>query len=170
MKRYINKKTGEFYNNIFIIVEDKQIFNPTEEILLANGYEEYIEPEPSEEEKLQMAKAEKLAEIDAYDASRCVFSVSGMDMWLDAPTREQLKTSLDACQAAGMTIVDKWFEGVRFEYPIETWYQMFVLVEVYAAQVLNMTETHKANVNAMTKREDVINYDNESGYPPKIEL
>lgn len=170
MKRYINKKTGEFYNNIFIIVEDKQIFNPTEEILLANGYEEYIEPEPSEEEKLRMAKEEKLAAIDAYDESRCVFSVSGKDMWLDATTREQLKTSLDACKAVGMTVVKKWFDGVKFEYPIEQWYQMFVLVEVYAAQVLNMTETHKANVNAMTKREDVINYDNETGYPPKIEL
>lgn len=63
MKRYINKETGEFYNGLYIIVDDKQVFNPTEEILLANGYEEKevpVEVYTPTEEDIRLQRMEEI--------------------------------------------------------------------------------------------------------------
>jgi len=40
--------------------ENKTIFNPTEEQMLAAGWQVYIAPEPTDEEKLENAKNEKI--------------------------------------------------------------------------------------------------------------
>ena len=40
------------------------VCSPTEDMLLQAGYEEYQEPVPTEVEKLEQAKADKIAEIE----------------------------------------------------------------------------------------------------------
>lgn len=138
------------------------------------GYEavedgtEYIAP--VYERTLEIAKAEKVASIEAYDQSRAVngFSVGGVEMWLDAPTRQQLRISLDACQAMGRESVSKWFDGVEYTFPTETWYQMLAAVEVYASDALNVTEAHKAAVNALEDIDEVDSYEYTTGYPQKL--
>ena len=73
MKRFIKDGQIKFRNQIVLqgtrTIKDKdgndkeiktQIINPKEEMLLADGWEEYIEPTPTEEEQ---RAAEKQAEI-----------------------------------------------------------------------------------------------------------
>ena len=48
------------------------------------------------------------------------------------------------------------------------WKQMIAAVENYAGQCLNVTEAHKAAVNALTDAEAVAEYNFTVGYPAKL--
>jgi hypothetical protein len=142
---------------------------PSEQRLTEWGYEEYIEPEPTPEQLLQRAKDAKLAELEAYDDSEVnSFSVNGKDMWLDHDLRQQLRISLDALSQAGRENVTKWFDGVEYTYAIDVWYYMLGLVEVYASDALNVTEAHKAAINAKTTVKQVEDYNFRQNYPEKL--
>lgn len=60
MKRYIKDGIVKNSNRIFVVKDGMQIINPTEEILLADGWVEYIPTPPTEEE---IIVEEKKAEI-----------------------------------------------------------------------------------------------------------
>lgn len=161
-----------FFTGNVLYTETATIINPSEEVLLANGWIEYTPPEPTAAELLAMAKADKIAEIEDYDQSDAVneFYLGNIPMWLDAPTRQQLRISIEAYQATGATQVTKWFMGEQFTFPIATWLQMLNALEVYAAEALNVTESHKAAVNALTTVEAIEEYDITAGYPAKLNL
>lgn len=148
------------------------IINPTEEQMLDAGWQVWIEPEPNDEEKLKIAKNQKLVQINNYDASPNVeeFTISGVPMWLGHELRQQIRTSADAYTAMGYENMTKVFNGQEFTFPIATWLQMLNALEIYAAEALNTTERHKNAVNAMTSIQDVIDYDYTTGYPEKLEF
>lgn len=126
--------------------------------------------EPTEEEVLAMAKRRKLEQIANFDASANVnvFMVNGNPMWLTFDERSRLKLSVEAAETAGATTMEKYFGGVKFEYPLAQWKQMIAAVENYAGQCLNVTEAHKAAVNALTDAEAVAEYNFTVGYPAKL--
>ena len=174
MKRYYNSNTNEWYTEGQSITHNENgtltSGVPSVEQLEEWGYEEWVEPAPTPEQLLEMAKANKVAELEAYDQSDSVnsFTVNGQDMWLDAATRQQLRISLDANQQAGRETVTKWFDGVQYTYPIDVWYYMLGQVEVYAGDALNVTEAHKTAINALESVEDVEAYNFTTGYPEKL--
>ena len=173
MKRYYNPTTKEWYTEGNSITKNisNGVFSgiPSVKQLEQWGYEEYIEPTPTPEELLARAKADKIAELEAYDDSEVnSFSVNGKTMWLDAATRQQLRISLDALSQAGRENVTKWFDGVEYTYPIDVWYYMLGLVEVYASDALNVTESHKAAINAKTTVKQVEDYNFRQNYPEKL--
>ena len=88
-------------------------------------------------------------------------------MWLDHDLRQQLRISLDALSQAGRENVTKWFDGVEYTYSIDVWYYMLGQVEVYASDALNVTESHKAAINALESIDEVEAYEF-SGYPEKL--
>jgi hypothetical protein len=172
MKRYYNATTKEWYTEGNSITKNisNGVFSgiPSVEQLESWGYEEWVEPTPTPEELLARAKANKIAELEAYDDSEVnSFSVNGKDMWLDHDLRQQLRISLDALSQAGRETVTKWFDGLEYTYPIDVWYYMLGQVEVYASDALNVTESHKAAINALESIEDVEAYEF-SGYPEKL--
>lgn len=145
-------------------------YNPTEEMILADGWLEYVEPEPTPEELLERARQNKLADIDAYDSSLNVneFTINGQPLWLDAPLRQQLRISIDAFKATGAQTVTKWFNGIEYTFPTDQWITMLNLLEVYAANALNVTEAHKAAVMLLDSIEAIEEYDITSDYPEKL--
>jgi hypothetical protein len=172
MKRYYNPTTHEWYTEGNSITKNisNGVFSgiPSEQRLAEWGFEEYIEPTPTPEELLARAKADKIAELEAYDDSEVnSFSVNGKDMWLDHDLRQQLRISLDALSQAGRESVTKWFDGVEYTYPIDVWYYMLGQVEVYASDALNVTEAHKAAINALESIDEVEAYEF-TGYPEKL--
>ena len=174
MKRYYNSNTNEWYTEGTSITHNENgtltSGVPSVEQLTEWGFQEWVEPTPTPEQLLERAKASKIAELEAYDQSDAVnsFSVNGQDMWLDAQTRQQLRISLDANQQAGRETVTKWFDGVQYTYPIDVWYYMLGQVEVYAGDALNVTESHKAAINALDDVEEVEEYEFTIGYPEKL--
>lgn len=174
MKKYYNENTKEWYTEGKSMTRkiDDGVFSgiPSEQQLEQWGFKEWVEPTPTPEELLARTKAEKIAELEAYDGSDAVnsFNVEGKDMWLDAGIRQQLRISLDAMKALGRETVTKWFEGVEYVFPTDTWYQMLAAVEVYAADALNVTEKHRASINALRSIEEIEEYDFTEGYPEKL--
>lgn len=126
--------------------------------------------DPTEAELLAAAKAKKIDEIAEFDASANVnaFTVNGIPMWLNHDQRIRLKASVEAAVSAGKQTTEKWFGGIRFEYPVEVWQQMITAVENYAGQCLNVTDAHKYAVDALTTVADVEAFDITLGYPDKL--
>ncbi|WP_287385849.1 hypothetical protein [Lachnospira sp.] len=47
---------------------------------------------------------------------------------------------------------------------------MLNALEIYAAEALNVTESHKAYINSLNNIEDIEAYDITQGYPEKLNL
>lgn len=159
-----------FFKGNVLYTEQGTIINPTEEQMINAGWQVYVEPEPTNAQKLAAAKAEKIAQIEYYDASDNVeqFTINGTPMWLGHELRQQIRTSAEAYQSIGAETMTKVFNGAEFTFPIAVWIQMLNALEVYAADALNATERHKINVNSMDNVQDVIDYDYTTGYPLKL--
>lgn len=166
MNRYINDK-GEFAASSMMI-DGRMVSNPTEEMLVKAGYHEYVEPAKT----LVDYKAEKTSEIEAYDASEAVnsFVLDGTEMWLSFDERARIRQSIDAYRGDSKTEMTKWFGGKEFRYSLDEWEEMLNKLSVYASEALNVTESHKAEVEALTDVEAVRSYDVSKGYPDKLSL
>lgn len=161
---------GKFWNGSFIVVEDKTIINPTTEQLIAAGYTEYVKPEMSDEQKLMHARVVMLNRIANYDASDAVnsFTIGNQQMWLTVAERQQVATQISANESIGRESMTRWFNGQQYTFSLTTWKQMLVALEVYAGDALNITESHKAAINAMDNIADIEAYDYTQGYPEKL--
>lgn len=171
MKRYyktINDQTVFFAEPL--VHDGMMTYNPSEEMILAAGWQEWQEPEPTESELLAQAIGNKLAEIDNYDKSASVnsFKIGNKNLWLDAGLRQQLRTSIEAYKAMGRETASKWFGGVEYTFPVDTWLGMLNALEVYAAEALNATEAHKAAVRELATLQEVEEYDITADYPEKL--
>jgi hypothetical protein len=168
MAQYINDN-NEYYDGISVVIGDTRYVSPSEELILQAGYHKVEEPQT---DPLELARGNKLMAIEDYDQSNNVneFYLGGVPMWLDAPTRQQLRISIEAYQATGAETVTKWFGGQQFTFPTSAWLQMLNALEVYAAEALNVTEAHKSAVMAMDNVEDIEAYDITAGYPEKLNL
>ena len=173
MKRYYKEINDQVVFFAEPLVHDgMQTFNPSEEMILAAGWQEWQEPEPSEAELLLQAIENKLTEIDNYDKSASVnsFRIGSKDLWLDAALRQQLRTSIEAYKAMGKETASKWFDGIEYTFPVDTWLQILNALEVYASEALNTTESHKVAVKELTSVQEVENYDITLDYPEKLEF
>ena len=175
MKKYYNQTTKEWYfegQTITRKLANGALFSgiPTLSQLSEWGFEEVIEPAPTPQELLEAAKQEKIAEIEEYNVSDSVneFTINGSSMWLTYDERSQIATQISANEAAGRTSMTRWYNGYEFTFPLATWKQMLVALEIYAGDALNVTEAHKAAVTALQTVEAVEDYDITTGYPSKL--
>ena len=181
MKRWIDNQ-GNFWDGNSIVIGDARIWNPTDEQLIEAGYTEYIPPtppEPTPEELLERAKQEKVYNIEEYDSSDNVNSftiqiksgetvVQELDTWIDRETRADYKNSLDAAELLGRTEVTPVFNGTPLTLQVTTAKMALAQIQIYANQCYNVTEQHKAAVNALTTIADVEAFDVTDGYPQKL--
>lgn len=170
-KRYyklIDDKMVFFKNPL--IHDGMQVFNPTEEMLFAEGWQEYTPPTPpapTPAQLLQEAKDAKIAEINVYDESdnvNCII-VNGIRLWIPAEQRAILKTSVEAYKALGIDTISKVWEGLEYTASADSWLYMINTVEVYASECFNTTARHINAVNSLSTIQDVEDYDYTLNYP-----
>ena len=168
-KRWI--KNGVFASDT-IELNGCVVCNPTEDMLRQAGYEEYKEPMPTESEKLEQAKVEKIAEITAYDTSDNVngFVLNGAVVWLDKATRVGLMNSTTIAKAAGKQTTTLWLGGLKLVVDCDKAIQLLSALEMYALECFNVTESHKQAVSELTTIEEVEAYDYKAGYPKMLEM
>ena len=166
------KQIIQHKNKIVIYKDDMQIFNPTKEMLLENGWEEYItEPyEPTEEELLDRAKREMTDNINRHDTSTEVnaFYFNDIEMWFDKSTRACLLLRFEAEKSLDRKYTNLWYNGVDYSISIDQAFQMLYALEVYAAECYDVTQKHVYNVNGLSTIEEVENYNYRVGYPEKL--
>lgn len=174
MKRYYNNTENKWYieGERITVMRSGMLFIgvPSEEQLAEWGYKEWHEPEPTPEQLLDRAKQEKLMALDAYDQSEEVnsFKIGGQTMWLNVEERQQIATQISANEAVGRETMTRWFGGQSFTFPLTIWKQMLTALEVYAGDALNVTEGHRAAIEALSSVEDIEGYDFTEGYPEKL--
>ena len=164
-------KNGVFASDT-IELDGCVVCNPTEDMLRQAGYEEYQEPVPTESEKLEQAKVEKIAEITAYDTSSSVngFMLNGLLVWLDKATRVGLMNSTTIAKAAGQDETTLWLKGIKLVVDCDKAIQLLSALEMYALECFNVTASHKAAVGELSRIEEVEAYDYKSGYPKMLEM
>lgn len=173
-KKYYNQTTNEWYTEGQTMTRKlyRGLFSgiPSVVQLDAWGFEEWVEPIPTPAELLERAKASKVTELEAYDQSDAVdsFTINGQSMWLTVEERQQIATQISANEAVGRDNMTRWFGGHSFTFPLATWKQMLVALEVYAGDAINVTEAHKAAIEALATIEDVEAYDFTANYPTKL--
>ena len=150
-----------------------QTFNPTDEMLFADGWELYVlpeTPEKTEEEILNEEKNFLIEDILRHDSSIEVngFYIDDQELWLDKATRVGLKLRFDAEIASGQTNTTLWYEGVPFNLELANAVQMLNAIELYASACYDNTQAHIANIKAIEDIEALKVYDYRSGYPEKL--
>lgn len=121
---------------------------------------------------LATAKAQKIAEIEAYDASSAVngFTLNGSLVWLDKSTRVGLMNSTNIAKASGSATTTLWLGGARMVVPCDKAIQLLSALEMYALGCFNVTASHKAAVEALTTIDEVLAYDYTQGYPEQLKM
>ena len=71
------KRVRKTRNQIVIIKDGRQYINPREEMILADGWEEYIEPTPTEEEQraAESRRMKRILEATDYKVIKCLEAV-----------------------------------------------------------------------------------------------
>lgn len=187
MKRFTKKIDGKnvikTLKEIVVRKDGRVTYNPTEEMVLADGWVEYVPPtpaEPTEEELVQIAKNRKLRELHEYDESKevndCVIVYEGNELhyWADKHERGSLESAVRNSMALGRTHyrLDLRELGVSLNIPCEKLLQMLAVLEVYAIDCYNKTTDHEFAIKALATRDEIEAYDFGVGYPdiPRFEL
>lgn len=147
-----------------------QTFNPTHEMLIEDGWELYVTPEPTEEELFNDAKRQKKIEINNYDSSNeiNIFYIQGLPVWLDKATRAGLKLRFEAELAIGKTDTTLWYDNMQFPLSLENAMHMLYAIEVYASACYDNTQLHLSNIDKLETIDEIKNYDYRNGYPEKL--
>ena len=147
-----------------------QTFNPTHEMLIEDGWELYVAPEPTEEELFNDAKRQKIFEINNYDSSNeiNIFYIQGLPVWLGKATRAGLKLRFEAELAIGKTDTTLWYDNMQFPLSLENAMHMLYAIEVYASACYDNTQLHLSNVDKLQTIDEIKNYDYRNGYPEKL--
>ena len=175
MKRYIKDGIIKYANRIEVIVDGMRVLNPSEEMILADGWVEYVAPtpqEPTEEEKLQTAKNIKIAEINRYDTSNAVnsFTYKGVEMWLSREDRIVLKDRFEREQSAVVETTNLYYSGQAIDITPTEGVELINAISTYADACFDNTQKNIAKVNAATSVEEVEAIDITAGYPDKLVL
>ena len=122
--------------------------------------------------KLKQAKADKIAEISAYDTSDKVngFMLNGLLVWLDKATRVGLMNSTTIAKASGHKTTTLWLGGIKLVVDCDKAIQLLSALEMYALECFNVTASHKQAVSELTTIEEVEAYDYKAGYPKMLEM
>lgn len=150
-------------------------YNPTEEMLLEDGWVEYIltePPTPTPEELLNTSKENKINEILEYDSSSDVniFYIQSIPIWLDKSTRVGLRLRFEAELENSKTETILWYNNMQFTLNLDDAMKMLHKIEIYASQCYDNTHKHIAIVSNLSTTEEIDNYDYKTGYPDKLDF
>lgn len=178
MKQYYKEIDGKtvFYKDP-LIVDGMQIYNPSEELLIAAGWMEYVPSiTPIPEETVEDLKLRKVQEIEDYDNSEqvntCYIEYQGntISYWADKSERTALKEAVKDCIESGIETyrLDLRDYGVSVYIECYKMLSMLQQLEIYAVQCYNKTTDHIYAVQALKTKEEVEDYVYMTGYPEKL--
>lgn len=163
---------------IVIRRDGRVTYNPTDDMVLADGWVEYIPPkpvEPTEGELLNMEKEHILRRLYRFDESSevndCIIVYQGNELhyWADKHERDALKSAIRDYISIGRTEyrLDLRNLGVSIWIPCEGLLAMLAQLEVYATDCYNKTTDHEFAIKALTTMEEIESYVF-SDYPEKL--
>lgn len=128
---------------------------------------------PAEPElTLEMAKAQKLAELNRYDNSDAVnqFLVNGGGAWFTPAERTSYASSVSAAKTLSVENLSFYVGENVLTVPTAMAEQMLAAVQLYADAAFMVTRAHAAAIEKLETIEDVEAYDFTQGYPEKLQF
>lgn len=124
---------------------------------------------PISETDLELAKAEKIEKIKAYNTSDAVntFFVNDVPAWLTPGVRTNYKASVEAAELLGEKYVIVTITGYSFELMTPEAKLMLAKIQRYADKCENTTQIHIDSVMKLENQFEIDNYDFTIGYPQK---
>lgn len=173
-----NKVVYAKANNIIVYKNGKQIINPSLELIVEDGWEEYNEKNCvfSEEDTLEDVIDSVIQDVISYDKSDniniCYISFKGnvIPYWADKLERSSLKIAVQDSVQQGRTHyrLDIRELGVAVNMECDKLLDILSKLEVYAIDCYNKTTDHIFAIKELTSIEDVNSYDYKCGYPDKL--
>ena len=167
MQRYI--KNGVIKTRYQITVcndEVGYVMNPEEELILADGWEIYVQPEKS----IEQVRRETISAVTNYDKSQEVnsFFIGEVQAWIDRDTRVSLMNSTNILKSMGQESTTLWLGNKSYTLLCDLVIQLLGALEVYVLQCYNTTAQHKANIDKIETIEELKEYNYKVGYPEKL--
>ena len=155
------EKTDESGNVIVVSVEDKIDHKPAKKDF-----------SDLEARWLSGNKRWKKREVEDYAKSGAVkvFAINGVSGWLDSEARVSIRRSVADKAAQGRDSVTVYVSGHGFTMTPAKAEEILAAVEVYASDCYDVTENHKAAVDAMDNVDAVESYDYAKGYPQPLQF
>lgn len=174
--KYIKNNIVKSKLDIVIFKEGMQIINPTHDMIIEDGWEEFKPQQIIKEPTLESVINNAISDIEMYDSSEsvnvCFIEIGDnkIPYWANKNERSVLKTAVQDCIAQGRTSyrLDLRELNVSIDMDCETLLNILSALEVYAIDCYNKTTDHIFAVKALTNIEDVKNYDYTIGYPDKL--
>ena len=153
--------TDESGNVIVVSVEDKIDHEPKKADFSA-----------LEARWLSGCKRWKKSEIEEHAKKPEVkgFEINGVRGWLDSEARVSIRRAVAYKAAVGRESVTVYLAGVGFTMTPARAVEILAAVEVYASDCYDVTENHKAAVDALTDAAAVEAYDYATGYPEPLQF
>lgn len=167
-KKYIKDGNILPYHKIIIEKDGITYINPSLELLISEGWNEYIEQDVVK--SIEEYRHELINYITQYDKSENVnvFYIKEEQTWIDRDTRVSLMNSTNILKNAGLETTTLWLNGKPYVISCDLLIQMLGALEIYALQCYHVTEQHKANINALETIDAINLYDYKAGYPEKL--
>lgn len=188
--KLVRKQKNEIVLSVTIMITDKKtgeekevksnVYNPTHEMLLENGWVEYVPTAPSieltEQQLYRRAMARKLRDLESYDNSSevndCVIVYQGQELhyWASKTERNDLKNAVRDCLSVHKYTyrLDLRDKGISLSLDCQSLLNMMAALEVYAIECYNKTTDHNYAIKALATLEEVEAYDYKVGYPEKL--
>lgn len=108
--------------------------------------------------------------INEYDHSSKVdgFYVNGQWMWLDFNLRGKVRERINTDVKDGKTVSSFTFDGVKYEFPIDTLNAMMFELDKYARDSWDRSEENRANMNTFDDPYKMVEYEFKLGYPAQL--
>ena len=160
--------------------EEKQIvaniYNPSEKLLLENGWEELLNTEPTTEQILLQAIENKLFYLNLHDHSdkvnNCIINYKNQEInyWIDVTKRTELEKAVKNYMDSGRSTyrLDLRDKQISITISCEKLLQMLQALEIYAIDCYNVTTNHIYTLKSMTSIEAIEAYDFTTGYPDML--
>lgn len=170
MKQYIKDNIIQFSNEIVIIKDDFQIINPSHEILLENGWVEYVEANNIDD--IDVAKQNMIQNIKMYDKSDEIesFYIDDEKFWFNKEERSYLTRRFEAEIKNDQSTTTIWYNNIEFMFDLIWISEIFDKVELYASKCFDVTQRHINEVNSLVEYDEIDNYDFMAGYPQQLKF
>lgn len=156
--------------NIIVYKNNKQIINPTQELIIKDGWQLYNEKSNNNDNELTIALNNLIDNILQYDKSKDVeiFYINDIALWLDRDERAILQRRFEIESKNNITTSTLWKDDNCFEININMGMNMLDQLELYAIKCFDVTHIHLNNVKKLKSIEDINAYDYSKGYPDKL--
>ncbi len=171
MKKYTKNINGinaiRTRKQIVLNKNKMNIFNPTEEMILDEGWVEYTSPQ---EDEIIVEKNNKLLEINGVYNDSKGFYINDIYCTFDTETLNKMLFRVISESSMNINKTTLWFNGNAYPMKTKDALELLYQLQIYYGNCFDISEYHKQNLNKLESVEEIKNYSCNENYPEKLNI